>query len=97
MSYSPATEKFAFAGDSHIYVFDCKDGAYILESNIPFCRDVEEIMAGKQLENDDCWSGIGIKCIDYSIQEPRILAACALRKGVLEFWDTHTQTLLNRI
>jgi hypothetical protein len=40
-------DKFAFAGDSHVYIFDCKDGAYILESNIPFCRDIEEIMAGK--------------------------------------------------
>jgi hypothetical protein len=96
MSYSPSTEKFAFAGDSHVYVFDCKDSAYNLESNIPFSRDIEEIMSGKPIQ-DEQWSGMGIKTIGYSIKEPHILAACALRRGVLEFWDTTQQTLIHKI
>ena len=47
-------------------------------------------MAGKAIGNDECWSGMGIKCITYCPTDPRILATCALRRGVLEFWDTQT-------
>lgn len=38
VAYSTAEQKFAFAGDAHIYIFDCREGAYRLESTIPFCE-----------------------------------------------------------
>lgn len=49
------------------------------------------------MSNDECWSGMGIKCIAYCPKDPRILATCALRRGVLEFWDTQTQRRIHTI
>ena len=41
ITYNCAEQKFAYAGDAHIYIFDLKESAYRLESIIPFCEKTE--------------------------------------------------------
>ena len=40
LSYSPISEKFAYCGDAHTYVFDTT-GLSRLDSIIPFCEAVQ--------------------------------------------------------
>jgi len=65
LAYSENQKKFAFAGDSHVYVFDMQDGAYTVESVIPFCKDTEDV-AELSTPEHDVWGGIGINSIAFS-------------------------------
>ena len=93
LAYSGAERKFAFAGDSHVYVFDTSDGAYTVESIVPFCKDVEDV-AELSTPEHDVWGGIGINSISYSPLGDHLLAASALRVGRLELWDTNKRTFI---
>jgi hypothetical protein len=62
------------------------DGAYTVESVIPFCKDVEDV-ADQSKPEHDVWGGIGVYSINFSLANSNWIAASALRTGRLEIWD----------
>jgi len=89
ISYNYAEQKFAYAGDSHIYIFDLKEGAYRLESVIPFCEKMDtEESKGSSMYMHDSFGGVGVSCLDFSTTNTKLLAAVTLKTKLLEIWDT---------
>ena len=100
VAYSTAEHKFAYAGDAHIYVFDCREGAYRLESTIPFCEKASMTEEGKEesktnsvLHAHESFGGAGVTCLDFSTTNTKLLAAVTMKTRYLEIWDTQAATL----
>ena len=90
VAYSTAEQKFAYAGDAHIYIFDVRDGAYRLESTIPYCEKPTEENKTKNpaLNSHESFSGAGITCLEFSSTNTKLLAAVTLKTKFIEIWDT---------
>jgi len=73
-----------------------KDGAYTVETVIPFCKDVEDV-ADQSKPEHDVWGGIGVYSINFSKASSELLAASALRTGRLEIWDVNQRCFIKSI
>ena len=99
VAHSTAEQKFAFAGDAHLYIFSMREGAYRLESTIPFCERPtaegfpSEGEHNKNLAGHDTFGGAGVSCLEFSPTNTKLLAATTLKSCMLEIWDTQSCSL----
>lgn len=97
MAFSGAEQKFAFLGQAHIYLFDMKESAYRIDSILPYCEklNAEEAPVKEEiLAMHDRFGGVGVSCLDFSTQNPKLLAACTIHSQLLEVWDTSLSQLI---
>ena len=59
IAFNQEQQKFAFCGDSQVYLFDIEDGAYTVESVIPFYKSVEDVADESKPEHDERGRGRG--------------------------------------
>ena len=97
MAFAGAEQKFAYLGQAHIYLFDMKESAYRIDSILPYCEKLnnEEAQAKDfALAMHDRFGGVGVSCLDFSPQNPKLLAACTIHSQLLEVWDTSLNQLI---